>query len=403
MVGSFAFLQKKSLVGDAVAHALLPGIAIAFMLTGSKNPWVLIVGALFSGWVSILIMDLLTKRSKLKMDTSIALVLSVMFGLGILLLTHIQHSDFGNQSGLDKFLFGNAASLNLTDVQAFGFVTLIIVVLVGVFYREFKLLAFNYDYAKTIGLPVKTMSFVMNTLLVLAITTGIQAVGVVLMAALLIAPAAAAKTWTHSLSKMIGIAMIFALFSSLLGSFISYTQANMPTGPWIVVILTLFTLLSLLFAPKRGAFARMKRQRKNSLKINTENFLKALYHLGEKEGAQLDWFQINAVLEQRSFNKVTLKRTLTNLSKKRNLVLDQNRVKLTKAGEVEAKRVVRLHRLWELYLTSRMHFKSDHIHSNAETVEHIITPEIEKELIKELGSPLLDPHSSKIPYSNEHE
>jgi manganese/zinc/iron transport system permease protein len=281
LVGSFAFLQKKSLVGDAVAHSLLPGIAIAFMISGSKSPWVLILGALISGWISILIMDFLTKRSKIKTDTAIALVLSVFFGLGILLLTHIQHSYFGNQSGLDKFLFGKAASLTLNDIQAFGLVTLVIVALVGVFYREFKLLSFNYEFAKAIGMPVKALSFLMNTLLVLAITTGIQAVGVVLMAALLIAPAAAAKIWTYSLSKMILIAMGFALFSSLVGSFISYTYINMPTGPWIVVILTFFTVMSLLFAPKRGVFSRIKRQRENSLKINTENILKALYNLEE--------------------------------------------------------------------------------------------------------------------------
>ena len=400
LVGSFAFLQKKSLVGDAVAHSLLPGIAIAFMISGSKSPWVLILGALISGWISILIMDFLTKRSKIKTDTAIALVLSVFFGLGILLLTHIQHSDFGNQSGLDKFLFGKAASLTLIDIQAFGLVTLVIVALVGVFYREFKLLSFNYEFAKAIGMPVKALSFLMNTLLVLAITTGIQAVGVVLMAALLIAPAAAAKIWTYSLSKMILIAMGFALFSSLVGSFISYTYINMPTGPWIVVILTFFTVMSLLFAPKRGVFSRIKRQRENSLKINTENILKALYHLEEGKSTLFEWHKLDQILEKRTFNKVTLNNSLRQLSKKNWIVLGEQKVKLSKAGELEARRVVRLHRLWEMYLTKRMNFKSDHIHSNAETIEHIITPEIEKDLILELGTPKVDPHSSEIPYSD---
>lgn len=400
LVGSFAFLQKKSLVGDAVAHSLLPGIAIAFMLSGSKNPWVLILGALISGWASILIMDFLTKRSKIKTDTSIALVLSVMFGLGILLLTHIQHSDFGNQSGLDKFLFGKAASLTLIDIRAFGLVTFVIVALVGVFYREFKLLSFNYEFAKAVGMPVKALSVLMNTLLVLAITTGIQAVGVVLMAALLIAPAAAAKIWTYSLSKMILIAMGFALFSSLVGSFISYTYVNMPTGPWIVVILTFFTVMSLLFAPRRGVFSRIKRQRENSLKINTENILKALYHLEEGKETTFEWHKQDQILEKRAFNKVTLKISLKHLSKKNWIVLGEQKVKFSKAGEVEARRVVRLHRLWEMYLTKRMNFKSDHIHSNAETIEHIITPEIERELILDLGAPKVDSHSSSIPYAD---
>jgi manganese/zinc/iron transport system permease protein len=174
----------------------------------------------------------------------------------------------------------------------------------------------------------------------------------------------------------------------------------MPTGPWIVVILTFFTVMSLLFAPKRGVFSRMKRQRQNSLKINTENILKALYHLEESTGTLFAWHDLHQILEKRNFNKVTLNKSLKTLFKRRWIVLGEHKVKLTKAGEVEAKRVVRLHRLWEMYLTQRMNFKSDHIHSNAETIEHLITPEIEKELIKELGTPRVDPHSSAIPYSD---
>jgi manganese/zinc/iron transport system permease protein len=400
LVGSFAFLRKKSLVGDAVAHSLLPGVVMAFMLTGSKNPWVLIVGALLAGWFSIGWMDFLIERTKLKADASIALVLSVMFGLGIMLLTHVQHIDLGNQSGLDKFLFGKAASLTQTDVNAFGVVTLIIVVLTAAFYKELKLISFNQDFGQSVGLPIKGLNFLLNTLLVLAIITGIQAVGVVLMAALLIAPVAAARVWTHKLRLLMFIAMGMAFFSSIVGAYVSYTVANMPTGPWIVVILTFFTVSSLMFAPKKGVLARLRMQKQNQIKINTENILKALYHIGEDSGAEKQWVEKQELFDRRSFKTQTYEQMLVVLAKRMWVIKGENeRVKLTTTGAIEAARVVRLHRLWEMYLTQRMHLKSDHIHPNAETIEHIITPEIEKELMEELGSPERDPHNSKIPYT----
>jgi len=401
LVGSFAFLRKKSLVGDAVAHSLLPGIAIAFMISGSKNPWVLIAGALVSGWVSILLMDYLSQKTKLKTDTTIALVLSVMFGIGILLLTHIQHSNLGNQSGLDKFLFGKAASITQADLNAFGIVTAVIVVLVFLFFKELKLMAFNQEFAQAIGLPIRFLNFLINTLLVLAIITGIQAVGVVLMAALLIAPAAAAKIWTHKLSQMIWIAMAVALVSSLLGSFVSYTTPNMPTGPWIVVILSFFTVLSLLFAPRKGVVARAIMQRDNYRKILFENLLKVLYHLGEKDQKFGLWYADGQITNKRYFETPDLEKAKKHLGKRLFVLAGENGLKLTQKGLSEAQRVVRLHRLWEMYLTQRMNFKSDHIHPNAETIEHIITPELELELIKELKHPLVDPHQSKIPYGRD--
>jgi manganese/zinc/iron transport system permease protein len=400
LVGSFAFLRKKSLVGDAVAHSLLPGVVMAFMLTGSKNPWVLIAGALLAGWFSIGWMDFLIERTKLKADASIALVLSVMFGLGILLLTHVQHTDLGNQSGLDKFLFGKAASLTQTDVNAFGVVTLIIVVLIAAFYKELKLISFNQDFGQSVGLPIKGLNFLLNTLLVLAIITGIQAVGVVLMAALLIAPVAAARVWTHKLRLLMFIAMGMAFFSSIVGAYVSYTVANMPTGPWIVVILTFFTVSSLMFAPKKGVLARLRMQKQNQIKINTENILKALYHIGEDSGAEKQWVEKQELFDRRSFKTQTYEQMIVVLAKRMWVIKGENeKVKLTTTGAIEAARVVRLHRLWEMYLTQRMHLKSDHIHPNAETIEHIITPEIEKELMEELGSPERDPHNSKIPYT----
>ncbi len=301
MVGSFSFLRKRALVGDAIAHSILPGICLAFILSGSKNPLYLIIGATISGWLSLLLIDAISRTTKLKSDAAIGIILSVFFGIGILLLTSIQHSGNAAQAGLDKFLFGKAASLTREDITVFSSIAVILIVLVFLFYKEFKLISFNPDFAKVIGLPVKFLEFILSTITVLAVAVGIQAVGVVLMAALLITPASGARFWTNRLGYMIIISTLFGALSGFLGSYISYVAPAMPTGPWIVMCLSLLTIGSIWLAPKTGMLSKFKMQRSNEQKILIENVLKLFYHIGEKE------------------NNFHIARDLTELNSSRNL------------------------------------------------------------------------------------
>lgn len=397
IVGGFAFLRKRALVGDAIAHAILPGIAIAFMLTQSKSPYVLMLGALVSGWLAMLLIEGITNRSKIKPDTSIGLVLSVFFGIGIMLLTSIQHSGAGNQAGLDQFLFGKAASMTKDDLKAYALVAAILLLVVVVFYKEFKLISFNPDFAEISGLPVRRLRFLLSSITVLAIATGIQAVGVVLMAALLITPSAAARSWTESLKVMLIVAGGMGAFSGLVGSYISYTAPNMPTGPWIVMSLSAVALASIFLAPRRGLWSKLQRQRQNREKIQKENVLKALYHLVEKRG-QVTAVSKKDLQDHRQFGVKELNTGLQKLKKDLLILSEEGGYRLSNHGVDEARRIVRLHRLWEMYLNKRMRLKSDHIHPNAETVEHIITPEIEQQLLSELDYPDVDPHKKPIPY-----
>jgi manganese/zinc/iron transport system permease protein len=399
MVGTFAFLRKRSLIGDAIAHAILPGIALAFIFFQSKNPLILMSGALVSGWLAMLAIEYLSRSTKLKPDTSIGLVLSVFFGVGILLLTSIQHSGAGNQAGLDQFLFGKAASMTLSDLKSYSVVAVILLLSITFLYKEFKLLSFNPDFAKTIGLPVKTLQFVMSTITVLAIAIGIQSVGVVLMAALLITPSATARPWTENLLYMIIVAGAAGAFSGLVGSYISFTAPNMPTGPWIVMTLSFLAIFSLLFAPKRGIVAKFQLQRQNRKKIISENLLKSFYHLVEKGDYSESFFSKSQLLSKRSFTETELSKAIGLLKRKFFIISKGDTFSLSENGLAEARRIVRMHRLWEMYLTERMRLKSDHIHPNAETIEHIITPEIEELLLKELNYPDEDPHQSPIPYN----
>jgi len=402
-VGCFTFLRKRALVGDAIAHAVLPGVCLSFIISGEKNPFWLLLGAVIAGWAALLVMDFMVNHSKLKTDTAIGAVLSVFFGLGILLLTAIQHSGSANQAGLDTFLFGKAASMTQRDVWVFGGVAALLLLVIAAFFKSFKLVAFDPDFARSLGLPVRTLEFILATITVLSVATGIQAVGVVLMAALLITPAAAARFWTDSMIRMILLAALFGLLSGFFGAWVSYTAPAMPTGPWIVLLLSGIALFSVVAAPQRGIWARIRLQRRNARKIRQENILKTFYSLQEhlarhKEAVPDRAYSLDELLAERPFGRANLKKGLRLLEKQGLAQEEAAGYRLTPSGWEESRRIVRLHRLWELYLTERMNIKADHVHNPAEAMEHLLTPEVEKALLQELGHPIMDPHESVIPY-----
>lgn len=395
IVGTFSFLRKKTLVADAISHSVFPGICLGFMFAETKDPIVLMIGASIIGWFSVWMIDYIVRSSKLSEDTAIALVSTFFFAIGSVLLSVISKSQNSEQTGLKNFLFGKAATMTTFDVEVFLIISILIIILVVLFFKPFQLLCFNSDYAKSIGIRVNQIEFLLSTLTVMTVAIGIQAVGVVLMSALLIAPAASARYWTNKLSSMLIIAAVFGLFSGIAGVVLSTMRDNMPTGPWIVFALFSFTLITLLFAPKKGWVSIRNRNKTNTRQILEENILKTFFQLKEEGMEQIT---VRQFLEKRAIDTSVLEKTIKQMIKKKMLQEDGLYYSLTVNGSIEAARIVRSHRLWELYLTKRMNFKDDHIHGTAETIEHLITPEIEKELLKELDFPTSDPHNKDIPY-----
>jgi manganese/zinc/iron transport system permease protein len=398
IVGTFTLLKKKALVGDAVAHSVLPGICLAFLLSGVKNPLYLIIGAFATGWLSLVLIDIITHKSKIKEDTAIGLILSVFFGIGILLLTVIQKSGNAAQSGLDHFLFGQAASLIGKDLIVFSSIAVILMVAVWLFFKEFALIAFDENFALSIGFPVRALELTLTTLTVLAVVAGIQAIGVVLMAAMLITPAAAARFWTDKLKVMIWLAAGLGAFSGLVGAYISYVAPSMPTGPWIVMVISMIAVLSFFLAPGKGILFRMITQRKFQSQMLEENILKLFYQLGEAQDRNYQPRTVKEIMDRRPFNISHLRKGLRKLYKQGLLKSSEEGWAYTQAGKRKGQRVTKLHRLWELYLTEYLRIAPDHVHEDAETIEHIITPELEKKLEEKLRYPKLDPHQSEIPY-----
>lgn len=277
-LGSFAVLRKQSLLGDAMSHAALPGIVIAFILTRSKFSFVLLLGALVAGWIATLTMTAIVRYTRVKQDSALGLVLSVFFGFGLLLLTYVQRMPDANQAGLNTYLFGQAAALLQRDVIAMALLGSVALALMLLFWKEFKLLSFDPDFGASIGFPMRLVDTLLTTTLVIAIVVGLQAVGVVLMSAMVVAPAAAARQWTNRLSVMVLLAALFGALAGVLGALIS-SGSGLATGPTIVLVISAVVVLSILVAPNRGLLWRWLNRRRNRRRLRVEAVLADLYTL----------------------------------------------------------------------------------------------------------------------------
>ena len=269
ILGSFAVLKNQSLLGDAISHAALPGIVLAYLLTGEKSSFMLLSGAIVCGIIGAYFVHDIVENSQLKTDTALGIILSTFFGIGMMLLTYTQTLEDANQAGLEKYLFGQASTLMQKDVYTMLAFLLPSLLLVFLLWKEIKLFLFDAEYGQILGLPMRKINLMITLLIVVIIVMGLQTVGVVLMSSLLLAPAAAARQWTNSLSKMLMIAASIGASSGVIGSYISATESNLPTGPVIVLLVSIIVFISLMFAPKRGLIAQYvsnKKQQKQLLK-----------------------------------------------------------------------------------------------------------------------------------------
>ena len=262
-LGTYAVLRRQSLLGDAISHAALPGIAIAFLLTGSKAPLILVLGAAIAGWLGTLLIMSVVRLTRIKYDSALGIVLSTFFGFGLVLHTLIQRTGNANQAGLDTFLFGQAATILTRDILTIGVLGGIAIVITFIFWKELKLLVFDDGFAASLGFPIRALDILLTSLLVIAIVLGLQAVGAVLMSAMLVAPAVAARQWTNKLSVMMLLAACFGALAGVSGTIISSSASRIPTGPTIVLCATVVVGFSIAFASHRGLLWDRLRQQRN--------------------------------------------------------------------------------------------------------------------------------------------
>ncbi len=270
IAGTFAVLRKESLIGDGLSHAALPGVVIAFLLTGIKDIEVLITGAALSSITAAWLITITVENSKIKFDGALATILSAFFGLGMVLLTYLQSLNNAGQAGLSKFIFGQAATILARDLYITSAAALIIIVLTALFWKELKLISFDVEYAKTLQIPVTFTLILYRSLLIMTIIIGIQSVGAILISSLLIAPAVGARQWTNKLGTMCILAGFFGMVSAIGGTIWSTSVQKLPTGPAIIVILSVIVLLSLIFAPNRGILWQYRKNKQSKRALLSE-------------------------------------------------------------------------------------------------------------------------------------
>lgn len=267
VVGTLATLKQESLLGDVLSHSALPGIGIAFILLSKKNLIVMLIGAALAGGLATVLINWMKKKSIIKGDSAMSLILSSFFGLGLVLMTYIQRQPNGHQAGLENFIYGQASAMLMRDIKLSVVIASIFLIILVLFWKEIKVFIFDPTFAHTMGFSAVFLNGLVSLMIVVTIVIGLESVGVVLMSSLLIAPSIAARQWSDRMGVVAVLAGIFGFLSGLIGSFISSIGARIPTGPTIVLAASLFVLVSLLVAPKRGLLARFFNQRKQKNKL----------------------------------------------------------------------------------------------------------------------------------------
>jgi manganese/zinc/iron transport system permease protein len=405
LIGTFLVLRRRALLSDTLSHATLPGIALAFIVMtlvtgdGKHLPALIIGAALFSviGTASVLAIQ---RFSRLKDDAALGIVLSVYFGLGIALMGMATRMDAGNAAGLSSFIYGKTASMLFSDAILIAITALIAALVCLLFFKEFSLVCFDADFGRTQGWPVARLDFLMMTLVVLVTVIGLQAVGLILVVALLIIPAATARFWTHRLRILLLLSGIFGALSGFLGSGISALLANLPAGAVIVLAASFFFLFSLFFGSARGLLRLGMDRFRLRRKIMNENLLRDLHEWAETSaGSGKQAPRAGSLMRRRSWSSTGLKRTLRRLDRQ-GLVErpSDGTIRLTDSGAAAAREVVRRHRLWETYLITHADVAPGMVDLSADRIEHVLDPE----LIKRLET-LLDTGKASDPPPSPHD
>ena len=389
ILGVFIVLRNMSLIGDALSHAVLPGVVLGFVVAG-YSVLGFFAGAVFAGIVTAILITWLQRNVPIKNDAAMGIVFTAMFSIGVMWISRISRQD-GVHLDLKDFLFGNALGVSNEDLYLTGAITIFVILSVIVFYRYLFATTFQVVIAQTLGIPVKAVYYFLMLLLSLAIVASLKAVGVILVVSMLIAPAATALLLSDRLQKVVVLSAFIGLFSAIIGLLLAIKLETTP-GPAMAVTGTMFFLLAVFFSPKKGLL--FKYLRKNSIrkKVELEDTLKQAFKLHEKSKLTL-----SNLIERLGFSSSKVKQYLNKLRQDGLLEWKGETIKMNKKGVQAANKLVRAHRLWETYLVNQAGMNEGEIHEHAEKWEHILTDEVLDEVDHELGYPKMDPHGSPIP------
>lgn len=421
LIGTFVVLRSKSLVGEALSHACYPGVIIALCLeqyffSDAERELSIIfsvlVGATISALLGVFLIDLLEKRFSVKSDAALSFVLSSFFGVGILLLSALQQDHPTLYKELQAYLFGQVATMRSIHVLIYALFAGTILLFILVFFRDIQAVLFDPVFSEVSGIKRKRVEILLFCSLVASVIIGIRTCGIVLMSAMLIFPAVSARFFTHKLSTLLILAGLFALFSGFFGVVFSHEASlyfdsgmggkvvSFPTGPMIVLCAAAIFFIAILFSGRNGLVFKLYRKIVFSWHCEQENLLKIMWKISSKKGNPDSNFQ---EIEQEWHRSTYSLRFVLFLLQRRGWIKKRmkNEYELTSLGMLWGRKIVRLHRLWEVYLVEMCKVAKDRVHLSAEEMEHVITPSIEKELTIILQNPRKDPHNKPIPQPEE--
>lgn len=386
LVGVIVYLRKRSLLGEALSHTTFPGVILGILIVNLFFPYKdqfltlgIIIGATGCAFLGLRLLEFLEKKKRVHSDSALCFILSSFFGAGVFIASRLQQIYPLYYKQALVFLYGQAATMTNIHIGIYGGLFVIILSFIIFFYRYLETVNFDPDFAETLGIRSKKIDQIMFFLVVLAIVIGIRSVGVVLMAGMLMSPAIAAKPLTKQLSHHLIVAALFGVLSGFLGNYLSVIipqgRYSLPTGPMILLVSSIFCFLTLCLSPTNGLVIRYFRLKKFQFQCSLENSLKYLW---KNQGSA------------KGFPK-PIRRALIS----KGWIGDA--YDLTNKGKREAEKIIRLHRLWEVYLVDYLGQKVEKVHQTAEELEHLISSDLEKQLSELLKNPKKDPHSQPIP------
>lgn len=394
VIGCFMLLRKRALLVDALSHATLPGVGLAFIfasLAGSmeKSLPLLLAGGAVTAVMGVGTIQLIRRYTRLKEDAALGITLSVFFGAGVAVLGVVQQMGSGAAAGLKTYIYGSTASMVSTDALFIVGAAGLILLTCGLLFKEFKLLCFDAGFATGQGWPVGALDAALAGLVVTVTVVGLQAVGLVLIIAMLIVPAAAARFWSDRLVPMIAVAAVIGMVSAMTGAAVSALFPRLPSGAMIVLTGVAAFATSMLFGSARGVAPQWRRRRRLDRRIDRQHLLRAMYEArelfvqnhGEGGDVHAQSIGFDALLRRRSWSAGRLMRILRRAERSGLLGPSaEDRWTLTENGEDEAVRLVRNHRLWEMYLITYADIAPQHVDRDADRIEHTLSPEMISEL-----------------------
>lgn len=383
LMGGFLLLRKRSLMGDTLSHATLPGVGLSFILAvalggDGKSLPILLVGAAITGVIGCAAVLFIREQTRIKDDAAMGIVLSVFFGAGIAILGAIQTMPEGSAAGLESFIYGKTASMVMSDFQILVLVTTCVITCSLLLFKELRLLCFDETFAAALGWPVKFLDILLLALITAVTVAGLQAVGLILIIAFLITPAAAARFWTHQLDRMLVLSALIGGASGWLGASLSAFIPRLPAGAVIVLVAALFFVVSLLIGTERGVIVRFLRQSQLKKRMGRQHLLRALYEILEggrvTEELNIRTVPFRQIRGRRTWSDTQLRDYIRHAYND-GLVEAPNKVDsilLTKTGLAEAAQVTRNHRLWEMYLIEYADVAPSRVDRDADMVEHVL-------------------------------